>query len=193
MSWIKDHAVDHPLQLPPNPIPERFREAKLSKIENEAVRTVVVKYLTHFEAYATKGVAPSFLGKGGTYKSFGAGLIADRLYRQALLPLEYVACASQMAELERARYDAATSKFLRRLRTTPFLIMDDFTQIKLGTWTTDMLLEIADARYNALLPTMWTGNLFISKEDQSSLINGYGVSFARRLMEGSKGLIVVNR
>jgi DNA replication protein DnaC len=184
--------VTHPLLLPPNTVPTRFVNRSLSEIENPHIVKTITTYLgLNFNNYATRGMAPAFLGRSGTWKSFGAGFIADRLYTQARVPVEYVKCSSQLPELERSRYEAATNRFLKRLKHVPFLVMDDFTQIRIGSWMADMLLEIAEDRYTAVLPTLWTGNVIITPTDQSALIEGYGASFARRLVEGARGLLVV--
>lgn len=189
MTWTSTHRC-HELWLPPNTIPVRFRRRFLSEIRNDAVVAVVRRYLGSLDDYASRGLAPAFLGKAGTYKTFGAAFIADRLYHEAHVPVMFVACSSRLPELERERYDARTNRYLQSLKTVPFLVMDDFTQVRLGSWTADMLLELADHRYGAGLPTLWTGNAVITATDQSALVNGYGASFARRVLEGSAGLRV---
>lgn len=191
MSWIFANQVPDVCMLRPHNIPVYALNVPLRNIANSRVKDVIVKYLTDVDTAAGKGIAPSFLGKGGEYKTLGAAYIAQQLYDRARVQVDFVQCPVLFPRLERQRYDATTSRILDRIAQVPFLVMDDFSQLRVGTWAADFLVEVAEARYSNKLPTLWTGNLVISRDNWSAIEEKYGQAFARRVVEGSKGYTTV--
>lgn len=191
LSWFAKNAVPDVCMLRPHGVPAYAIDFPFYKIANSMVRDAIQRYLTEVDVVAAKGIAPSFLGKGGEFKTLGAAYIAQKLYNDAHVQVDFVQCPVLFPRLERMRYDPSTNATLTRLAETPFLVMDDFTQVRVGSWATDFLVEVAEARYSNLLPTIWTGNVTITRTDWSALESKYGQAFARRLVEGSKGYTTV--
>lgn len=191
MNWINQQRRADPCQLRPHNIPPRFLNLKLAEIQHAGLRSVVEKYLLNVDEAAGQGIAPLFLGKAGEMKTFAAALIGQRLYERCLVQIEFVQCAARLPQLERQRFNPETQGYLERIAKVPFLIMDDFAQVKPGTWAADFCVEIAERRYGTRQPTLWTANLSITKNDTSQLTNHFGVGFARRVIEGGKGYTVV--
>lgn len=191
MNWIEKNRMPDVCMLKDPHIPAYSDTVKIKDIKNVVVHRTVTQYLSNVHVAALDGIAPSFLGKGGEYKTLAACLIARNIHRRAMVQVEFIQCPVVFPRLERLRYDAATDKQLKHMAEVPFLVMDDFTQVRVGTWASDFLVEIAEARYGAKLPTLWTGNIIISRTDWSDLESKYGQAFARRLVEGSKGYTAV--
>lgn len=192
MSWLKQNAVA-PALLKPHGIPKRYAQFELENIANKGIHVACSEYLRKADSVAANGIAPAFFGRGGSYKTLGAAVIARMLYDVGHVQVAFLSCRVDLPRLERDRFDPATDKAFRLYASVPFLVVDDFDAAAQGTWQADRLGEIAEARYAAILPTLWTANLTVSKTDQSSIVNKYGQAFARRLWESSEGFRVMVR
>jgi hypothetical protein len=75
----------------------------------------------------------------------------------------------------------------------PFLTLDDINKPKPNSFALDMLDGIVERRYADGLPTMFTGNILITRIDDKALVDQFGVGFARRLREMTQGFTIVGK
>lgn len=191
-NWLTRERRADPCQLTPHHIPRRFLGVKLEEIKQVALNGCVRKYLTDVGTVGLEGIAPLFLGKAGEMKTFAAACIAERLYTRALVQVEFVQCAARLPQLERLRFSPDTQAYLERLARTSFLVMDDFAQVRPGSWAADFCVEIAERRYGEKRPTLWTANIDgVTKQNRAPLENVFGVGFGRRVFEGAEGYRVI--
>jgi hypothetical protein len=182
---LKDRRVWHPLftalELPP-----RFEDAAPLAIANESIRVAVELYIKDFWEMAERGIAPVFLGRAGQYKTFGAACIA-RYVRYQQLPVRFVECGRFFMDLDSKFYQANGMQAYEEAATVPFLILDDFTQVKAGTRSAELLANLLSERFSATLPTLVTGNIRgrDRKHGLELISEHYRPDFARRLLHGS--------
>jgi hypothetical protein len=191
VSWLDDARKAHHLQLKPTEVPVLFADAHLNTIATPIVRRTAMNYLTGFWELADDGKAPAFLGRAGTYKSLAAAVIARFVRDTALLDTAFVQCGPEFLELERRRFEVSTHQRIVWLTLCPFVVFDDFTKLKPGSFGLDSLDAIVEKRYGYGFPTLYTGNVVVQKDDWSEVTNHFGAGFARRLQEGAAGLTAV--
>lgn len=188
VSWLDRARRPSADLLLPNEVPELFAEVSWCEEQPSIIAQVARQYLTRFWELAPAGKAPAFIGRAGTYKSFTAAIIANRVRSQGLLDVAWVQCGPEFERLERRRFEDWTDKRLAHLASVPFLVLDDFTKVRPGSIALDMLDGLVERRYANRHPTLYTGNIALSREDDSAVVNHFGVGFARRFREGAKGL-----
>lgn len=198
MTWLDTYRAAHwhtglrePLELP-----ERFRGAKPSEIRNDRVQSGVRRYCRDFDTLAVQGLAPAFFGRSASWKTYGACCIARWAYHRAGVEVDFVDCAATFSALELRRYDPHTAARLERLRTVPLLILDDFLLVRENTWSAEQLIALVSFRFADLLPTIYTGNLRVGDDEEGKrgwrlLHDRYAPSLARRILHGSKDLLIV--
>lgn len=189
-TWLDRARRDSAALLRPNDVPALFADVRWCAAQPAPITRAAQSYLTNFWELAAKGRAPAFLGRAGTYKSYTAALVANTV-RSALLDVAFVQCGPEFDRLERRRFDELTDSRLEQLATVPFLVLDDFTKLRPGGYAIDMLDALVERRYANQHPTLYTGNISISRDDDSALVNHFGVGFTRRFREGAKGLIAL--
>lgn len=189
-TWLERRRRQHASQLPPLGLPAKYRDLPLQGIETPVFQRAAITYLQEFWTLAAVGKAPALLGRAGTYKTFTAAVIAQRVHA-ALLDALFIQCGPEFQELERRRFDAHTELRIKALETTTFVVLDDFTKVKPGSYGMDLLDAVVERRYADGLPTLYTGNVIIKRDDDSALVEHVGAGFARRLKETSAGLIAV--
>lgn len=191
--WLQDFVRVHESQLRPNEVPKAYLDAKISGVDNERFTRVAKHYLSKFWELAEAGKAPAFFGRAGSYKTYTASAIALTIRQSALIDVAFVQCAVELQELERRRFDPNTNQRIDWLGTAPFVVLDDITKARANSFAMDMLDAILERRYADGLPTLFTGNAVIRKDDDSAIVDQFGVGFARRLGEMSQGLTVVSK
>lgn len=189
---LAERRVWHEAMLPPMDVPGRFAAGTPADIPFEAVRECVERYTTveTFWDAANRGIAPAFVGRVGTWKTYAAWLVA-RFARWQKLPTMFVECGPFFMELDAAFYSPGGLKPYRRAAEVPFLVLDDFTQVKPGSRGVEIMSNLVVERFSALLPTVFTGNQRVeTKEDLKSLAKDYRPDFVRRLRHGAAGFFV---
>lgn len=197
MNWIEQWILLHPQPVAPV-IPARFAGMNSTEaIESPAIRRAVEKYVGEFMNAAPKGIGCLFIGKAGTYKSTAAYVLLHQVWKTYQLTGLVIQCPIVLNRFERNRYSPITEKDLAQLRREPLLVMDDFSQITPGGYQAGILLELAEARYSEMKPTIWTGNIAVSEPSTDAVTAAisslYGPSFGRRVVEGSEGFRVLVR
>lgn len=171
-------------------LPRRFEKPHPRELP-QVLRAVVLDYLTRFWDTAPEGIAPLFLGRARTWKSYAAAVICGGAVH-AQVPTDFVSCPSELLNLDLDRFSAESRSLVRRWEQIPFLVLDDFAVIREHSFPGQILTAIAAARFDARLPTVWTGNLGSQKGAEfSDIARLYSPMLARRLEDGSKGFGVV--
>jgi DNA replication protein DnaC len=164
-----------------SPIPARFRQfTELADIEHDGLRELTRRYLKDFWDLAGQGRGPLLIGKTGHYKTISAAVIAHKVREVGRLQVGWCNCVSDLSRLASGSF-ADASKAIRHFETVSFLVMDDFAQPKPGGREMTWILQIANARFDAVRPTLWTGNV-----TPTALDSVVGVGTARRLLESAK-------
>jgi DNA replication protein DnaC len=176
----------HKAFLPPMPIPVRFNEAEPSGMPAGVVRDCIEHYLKNFWALASVGQAPALTGRAGSWKTYGAWCVARFAWEQ-LLPTEFVECGPFFTEAD-AQFYSGSLKNCKRISEVPFLVLDDYTQVKPGTRAVELMANVVGQRFSANLPTLFTGNFAIRDvRDLARVANEYRPDFARRIWHGAGG------
>jgi DNA replication protein DnaC len=176
--------------VPQLQVPERFARAVPMDIPNSALRIATRTYLREFWEAADKGIAPAFLGRAGQFKTYAAGCIARWVHNQRVA-VEWVECGPEFTKLDMLFYDDAGMQRLDTLCTAPLLVLDDFTQVSERSRSAQLLETVAQARFSAQLPTVWTGNMPLnSPEAMKVMANKYGACVTRRILHGANGFQV---
>lgn len=189
-SWIDEVQKSHPAQLKPNEVPALFNGVGVAEIPTKSIRAVATDYLTRFWELVADGKAPAFLGRAGTYKSYAAAAIAHTVRSGGLIDTAFVQCGPEFNELERRRFELSSHQRITWLTECPFVVFDDFTKLKPGSFGADTLDAIVEKRYGAGLPSLYTGNVVVRPDDFSQITNHFGAGFSRRFQEGAAGLTV---
>jgi DNA replication protein DnaC len=188
--WLQEFVRVHESQLRENEVPVAYRDVTVDAIPHEAFKKATKGYLKNFWDLAEQGRAPAFLGRAGAGKTFSAACIALSV-RRALIDVAFVRCGVELQELERRRFDPWCNDRLNWLGAAPFLVLDDINKARPNSFAMDMLDGIIERRYSDGLPTLYTGNLVITKTNDSELVDQFGVGSARRIREMASGLISV--
>lgn len=183
--------VGHPSQLPDVELPPAYRGLPLAGITQSAVRHATERYLEQFWTAAAEGVAPGFFGRSGTFKTWAACVIVDVVHTTALVPSLYVAAGPEFMRLERRRFDPATDGRLQEIADRRFVVLDDITDLKPGSFAMDMLDNVVKLRDAAGLPTLYTGNVQFSRANLQPLVQQFGAGMTRRILEGTTGFLAV--
>lgn len=173
-----------------DPIPLKFRGGELNQIPQAKLRELVRNYGRNFFDAAPKGIAPLLLGPMAAYKSFSAALLARQIREKALVKVDWVDCPVLLNAFERRRFDVETSERIEQIKNTGWLVMDDFAFVRLGTWQSDLMAEIACHRFDNSMPICWTGNVHMAVDEKAPLAilsEVVGGQLARRILEASQG------
>ena len=166
-------------------LPARFAECTVKALPPGPLVSVLHEYMGKFWEYAGQGKAPLLIGTAQQWKTYAAAVIVRSIHFQFRLRTMFVCCLADISKLERDRFSEDTREYVQRMTRIPFLVMDDFSDMRTGTFGSDIIVEVASARHHEQLPTLWTGNI-LAKDIGLT----YGPGFARRIEEGSAGLTV---
>jgi hypothetical protein len=184
MNWVQTERSRNPSPVPPQ-LPERFRDAVLAEIPAQlGLRELALQYLDGFWSLAPQGIAPVLLGPAGTYKTYTACAIVRRV--GAHLESQFVSCPVEFATRALERYSGPTRQWIESLYSTPFLVLDDFLLMKVGSWESDVLRAILMARFDGLRPTLLTANA----QDMARVEETCGVTVARRVHDVAGDFLV---
>lgn len=188
MGWLAMHLERNPVP-PPFEYPTRYKDADVAGIENEALRKLSIKYLTHFEENVDAGIGILLLGKAQTWKTYTALTIAKRAYERGKLDCMFMGCASELLSLGQNQYSDYTRARIDQAKKVSMLVMDDFAMVPSHGAAFEMLLGIATYRFDNLRPTLWTANILenVNEELMEAIGRSYGPGFARRLYDSSEG------
>lgn len=189
MPTIQEIWYDHPNASVE--IPRRFASSTWEHLPDGPIRTTVDEYLRDFPEHYAVGKAPVLLGRARQYKTYALSLTARAIVETYHVPVVWVNVPSDIAGCERDRYSDRTLDRIKRWHDAPFLILDDFAAQEPGKYGGQLLISIAAHRFDAMLPTAWSGNVTVGT-DKSPLqsLMPWGPTFVRRLHETGKGMTV---
>jgi hypothetical protein len=190
-SWVEALRKPDTRLLAPLRLPRRYADARLAEIPKAGLRTLVRAYCDQFAEAAARGVAPGLFGATQSWKTYAACVVCRYVWHVQRLDVEFVQCAAEFAQLERDRFAPAAAARLERLATAPFVVLDDFPLVPPGGYAAGMLIEVCSRRFDALLPTCYTGNILPrpkSAGDATDEVTArYGPQFSRRLLDATVG------
>ena len=108
-----------------------------------------------------------FVGPHGSGKTRLAAAIANRLIERGHVAL-FVHIPDLMDHLRSSfgpTSEITYSELFQRVRTTPFLVLDDVGATTYSHWALEKLQQIVNHRFNAELPTVFTTSTEMSKLD----------------------------
>ena len=181
-TWLDEARKRQPIPVPP-PLPARFLKATVASIENEHCQGIADEYLTAFWDVAPVGIAPVLIGPAQQWKSFTAAAICRVLHHHAKVQTDWVNCPVDLVLLD--RYSTNGRSKLRTWIDVPFLVMDDFAAVDPRGQVLETLVAIASARFDAMHPTLWTGNIDGNGDEVREVLGRtFGPAFTRRLESG---------
>jgi len=184
---LEQARIDCPMPPPPE-IPARYQGASITMIEDTNLQALATEYLRKFEVLGSEGIGPVLLGRSRTYKTVAAAALAKGIWKAFSVGVVFVGCIDQLPQMELLRYDPGTAKRIKQWCATPVLVLDDFMIARPGTWAADILLAVLSARFNALRPTIITGNIILEKgREWAALAEIHNPALAHRLEEGGRG------
>ncbi len=171
-------------------LPPRYANASYDILAkgSPVLATIVKDYLARYWPLAEKGMAPAFVGRTESFKTYATAVLARQVAQSALLPVHWVACGVDLMGV--SPWQAREAALLGPWVSAPFLILDDVTTLRANTAAVDLLQAIVLSRFDNQLPTCWTANLPADRLE-AGLAENLGVSSARRLLECSAGFMGV--
>lgn len=185
-NWLLEARMN-PEVLPPLALPARYKAARLEDVPHKGLVQVAHNYGTEFWEVAPKGIAPLLLGAAGEFKTVTAAAIARAVHGVMHIEVGWCNCAVEFMGFDREAFGVSTQQRIKALKTVPFLVMDDFTQVPINTRMHNTLQEIAGSRFDSMHPTLWTGNVFLDKGNLEKFYATVGTFLARRVLEMSEG------
>lgn len=190
-AWLAAAVQPTQEMLGPSPIPAQFDHAKFNAIPHAGLRGVVRQYGGDFWQAAESGLAPVFLGPVGTFKSHSAALLSRQIRDVARVRTGWCTVPVDLTAMERKRFAPATDEQIQAWKDVPFMVMDDFGMVKVGSWQYDVMVEIAMHRFEQARPTLWTGNILVQKPGpdaiRQTMTDMLGAQLTRRVLERSEG------
>lgn len=191
LTWLHKARQPHPALAAPLQVPLRFQGATLQGVPYPSLVKIAEDYVARFWQLAPRGMAPFFVGNAGTYKTHVSSWIAERIHLDHKVDVTWCACAHDLLELDLDYFSPSAKKKIDALIKAPFLVMDDISLVTRGSRQMQIVVAIGTMRFDAMRPTLWTGNYELKKKsDVSKLDDAVGVALSRRIMECSEGLRV---
>jgi DNA replication protein DnaC len=172
------------------PVPPRYADVTVATIGDPELLAAATEYLQHFEAAASQGLGPVFIGAAREYKTVAAVAVLKALW-QHQVPVDYLP-GGGLLRFEVDRYSEATRKRLKAWESVPVLLVDDFAAPRQNSFGADVVLDVCSARFDAGLPTIWTGNLKLPRGGEFERVEElFGPLFSRRLQDAGAGFTVL--
>lgn len=164
-------------------LPSRYASARFGTLKEGSplLAEIVTDYLADFWNKASAGIAPAFVGTTESYKTYASAVLVKAV-AGAKLPVEWLACGVVLTGM--SPWQVREAQQFGVWFSCPFLVLDDITTLRPGSPAIDVLQAIVLSRFDNQLPTVWTANL-PAKGMDAALAEHFGVSTARRLLEGS--------
>lgn len=149
---------------------ESFNPQPYSAADAQRNRYNLAEVYTFVQSFVRKPEQRRWLvlmGRHGGGKTHLAAAMANDRLRRGLPTLFMV--TPDLLDALRASFsgegDASYDKVFYEVRSTPFLILDDFGTQSASAWAREKLYQVLNHRYNAQLPTVITTNLALEEID----------------------------
>lgn len=173
--------------LRPLELPATFRTGTLADIKNRELRDHLGAYAAQFYTLADHGIAPFLIGRVGTYKTYGACVLLGAVHTTLAITCEFFDCATEMPRMDRGWYEGYATRRIEEVAAAPFLVVDDFTQIRDSGRELSIFAEIVNRRYASGFPTLYTANLAYTDTTFTELEQRYSAPVVRRIRERTQG------
>lgn len=176
----------HEAFLPPLELPLRFSAPESRALPEGPIKECTLRYLREFWDATDRGVAPLFTGRTRAWKTYAASLVATWVHG-ALVPTRFIEAGPYFTRVDMAFYGEGQA-LLKSIEEIPFLVLDDFPQVRPGTRAAELMANVVAVRFAAKRPTLVTGNVELpTVAALAALAVDYRPDFARRLWDGSDG------
>lgn len=145
-------------------IPARYRDKTLDNFEMDkqpAAHKVALDYTRTWPK--EDGESLFFVGPVGTGKSHLARAILSKMIRLHKISGLAATVPNLMDDLRPGANDDRRAEQMELLKTVPLLVLDDLGAQKTTEWVTERLFVIINARYDDLLPTVITSNVYLEE------------------------------
>ena len=145
-------------------IPARYRDKTLDNFEVDkqpAAHKVALDYTRTWPK--ADGESLFLVGPVGTGKSHLARAILAEMIRLHKISGLAATVPNLMDDLRPGANDNRRSEQMELLKTVPLLVLDDLGAQKTTEWVTERLFVIINARYDDLLPTIITSNIYLEE------------------------------
>lgn len=145
---------------------------------------ICLRYAKNFETASKDGMGLILTGNAGTGKTHLASAISNYLMDD-LIPVKFGTFADLLDSLKESFHTDKTQKIVKALGEVPLLVIDDLGKEKYTDWSSQVLFQVIDKRYNKELPTIITTNLSMEE-----LRRRIGDPIMSRLIETSYGIVM---
>lgn len=159
--WARDQRRIEKL-LKSAKIPARYRNKTLENFD-ASLQPKAYKIAVEYTKTWPKGNGESlfFVGPVGTGKSHLARAILSAMIRQHGISGLAATVPNLMDDLRPGADDGKSNEQIQLLKTVPLLVLDDLGAQKNTEWVTERLFVIINARYDEMLPTVITSNIYL--------------------------------
>lgn len=143
-------------------IPARYRDKTLDNFD-ATLQPRAHKIATEYVKTWPKkdGESLFFAGPVSTGKTHLARAILSGLIRRHGVTALAVTVPSLMDDLRPGASEEFKAEQIQTLKTVPLLLLDDLGAQRNTEWVTERLFVIVNARYDELLPTIFTSNVYL--------------------------------
>lgn len=143
-------------------IPARYRNKTLENFD-ASLQSKAYKIAVEYTKTWPKGNGESlfFVGPVGTGKSHLARAILSTMIRRHGISGLAATVPNLMDDLRPGADDGKSNEQIQLLKTVPLLVLDDLGAQKNTEWVTERLFVIINARYDEMLPTVITSNIYL--------------------------------
>jgi len=145
-------------------IPARYRDKTLENFDaswQPIAHKVAVDYTRTWPKEG--GESLFFVGPVGTGKSHLARAILSEMIRLHKISGLAATVPNLMDDLRPGANDDRRAEQMDLLKTVPLLVLDDLGAQKTTEWVTERLFVVINARYDDLLPTVITSNVYLEE------------------------------
>ena len=145
-------------------IPARYRGKTLDNFDiswQPKAHKIAVEYAKTWPK--ERGESLFFVGPVGTGKSHLARAILSTMIRRHGISGLAATVPNLMDDLRPGADDGKSNEQIQLLKTVPLLVLDDLGAQKTTDWVTERLFVIINARYDELLPTVITSNIYLEE------------------------------
>ena len=145
-------------------IPARYRDKTLENFDaslQPKAYKIAVEYTKTWPK--RNGESLFFVGPVGTGKSHLARAILSTMIRRHGISGLAASVPNLMDDLRPGADDVKSNEQIQLLKTVPLLVLDDLGAQKTTDWVTERLFVIINARYDELLPTVITSNIYLEE------------------------------